>query len=466
MFEKIFKLSENNTNVRIEVVAGITTFLTMAYIIFVQPTMMSHSGIDFGAATMATCLASAGATLLMAFWAKYPIALAPGMGVNAYFAYTLVPALVQAGYDEPWQIGLGVVFVAGLMFMLLTAVGIRETLMNAISLSMKNAIAVGIGMFISFIGLKNASVIQPHDATYITLTDKFLSPDLLVFFVGLLVAAACHDRGVKGSILIGIIASFVTAVCLKFGLPAMGYGDAEFVAQSQLMTSFQLDAVVTKGVVETPPSIGPTFMAMNIGDVFTQFVFPFVIIFLFIDMFDTMGTLIGVSEQAGFTKDGKIPRVGKAMGADAIGTTVGACLGTSTVTAYIESAAGVEQGGRTGLTAVVVAIGFLLAIFFTPVVEIIASYPAITSPALVIVGAMMIRNVTRIAWDDYSESIPAFLIIVGIPFSFSIGDGMAIGFIAYPIIKLLAGKVRQITPTTAILAVLLLGYFIFLRAKF
>ncbi|QDU35070.1 putative adenine permease PurP [Poriferisphaera corsica] len=466
MLNKIFQLQDNNTNVRTEVLAGITTFLTMAYIIFVQANLMSSSGIESGAAIMATCLASAFATLLMGLWAKYPIALAPGMGVNAYFAYTLIPALQEEGYAAPWQVGLGVVFVAGLAFILLTAVGIRETIMNAISRSMKNAIAVGIGLFIAFIGLKNATVIAPHAATYITLTDNLLNPDLAVFLVGLFVAAACHDRKIKGSILLGILASFITAIALKNILPMTAWAESDFVTNSALMQQFTLTHVTENGILETPPSIMPTLLQMDIAAVFSTFVFPFVIIFLFIDMFDTMGTLIGVSEQAGFVKDGKIPRVGKAMGADALGTTVGATLGTSTVTAYIESAAGVEQGGRTGLTAVVVAIGFLLAIFFTPVIQIIASYPSITAPALVIVGAMMIRNVVRIDWDDYSESIPAFLIIVGIPFSFSIGDGMAIGFIAYPIIKVLSGKRKDLNFTSVVLAIALLGYFIFLRAEF
>lgn len=462
MLERFFRLRENGTTVRTEVLAGITTFLTMAYIIVVQPAMLSSppASMDFQAVTAATCIASAFASILMGLWAKYPVALAPGMGVNAYFAFVLVPAAASAGFDRPWAVGLGVVFVAGLIFLALTFLKVREWIFDAVSPSLKNGIAAGIGLLIAFIGFQNAGLVVDNPATMVSLHPRFYSPDLIVLFVGLLVASVLHVRRVPGSILLGIVASGVTAVALKLAIPLLPAS----VAASEAVAASKLAGFHFSGDYFGIPDVRPTLLAMDLGAVFTPAILPFVIVFLFIAMFDAMGTLVGVAEQAGFMRDNKLPRVGRAMGADAVGGLAGAALGTSTVTAYIESAAGVEQGGRTGLTAIVAACGFLLAMFFAPLLQVIGSYPPITASALILVGAMMLRNVTKIAWDDYSESIPAFLIIIGIPLSFSIGDGMALGFMAYPLVKLLSGRGRDVSGTIYVLAALLVAYFVFVRA--
>ena len=452
MLTRWFQLHEYGTNLRTEILAGMTTFLTMAYIIVVQPAMLSGqmsdspTGLDAGAVMVATCIAAAASTLLMGLWARYPIALAPGMGVNAYFVFTMIPEAENAGHNG-WQVALGVVFVAGVLFLLLTALGVRERIMDAISPSLKNAIAVGIGLFIAFIGFKNAGLIQDHPVTFVHLQPDLTTPGLLVFFVGLLTATALHVVKVRGSILLGILASTAVAgiwhLTAASGLPGFTVADR---------------------IVSAPPSITPTLLQMDLAAVFTQAIFPFVLIFVFIDMFDTMGTLIGVAEQGGFMKDNKLPRAGRALGSDALGTVAGAALGTSTITSYIESVTGVEQGGRTGLVCVVVAIGFLLALFFAPVIHMIGSYPPITASALVLVGAMMMRNVVRIDWDDYTEAIPAFLIILGMPLTFSIGDGIALGLSVYPILKLISGRGKELTLVTCVLSLVLIVYFVRLRS--
>ncbi len=469
MLERLFRLSEHQTNVRTEVLAGATTFLTMAYIIFVQPAVLSGAmfgkptGMDFGAVMTATCLSAALATLLMALYARYPIAQAPGMGENFFFVFSAVPGAAAAGFSNSWQVALGCVFVSGALFLILSVIGLREMIFNAISPSLKNGIAGGIGLFIAFIGLQNAGLIIKDPGTAVRMNTHFASPDLLVLAAGLLFTAALYARRTKGAILWGIVVATVLAAIFKLLLPYLPAPatSAPDIADSMLAKRFEL----AKGFVAMPPALGPTFLRMDVMHALSPRMLPFVFVFLFMLVFDALGTLIGVCKQAGFLRDNKLPRAKQAMLSDAVGTVAGAALGTSTVTSFIESASGVAQGGRTGLTGVVVAVLFLLSLFFGPVVAMVGSYPPITAPALVIVGAMMIQNVTKIAWDDYSESIPAFLVLIGIPLSFSIADGLALGFISYPIIKLLSGKGREIGWLTYVLAVVLIAYFVFLRRQ-
>jgi AGZA family xanthine/uracil permease-like MFS transporter len=464
MLERFFRLAENRTSPRVEILAGVTTFLTMAYIIFVQPAVLSGvmfgkpTGMDFGAVTTATCLSAALATAIMALYARYPIAQAPGMGENFFFVFSAIPAATAAGFANGWQIALGTVFVSGVLFLILSLVGLREMIFNAVSPSLKNGIAAGIGLFIAFIGLQNAGLILKDPGTALKLNAHFASPDLIVFFVGLLTTAVLHVRGVRGSILWGILAATALAIALKLTLSGTA---SPVVAESKLMTQFQF----AKGVVAAPPSLAPTLLQIDVPHALSAKMLPFVFVFLFMLMFDAIGTLIGVCEQAGFMRDNKLPRAKQAMVSDAVGTVAGAALGTSTVTSFIESAAGVEQGGRTGLTGLVVSALFLLALFFSPLIAMVGSYPPITAPALVIVGAMMIQNVAKIDWKDYSESVPAFLTMIGVPLSFSIADGLALGFITYPIIKLFAGKGREVGWLTYMLAVVLVLYFIFVRSR-
>ncbi len=420
MLDKFFKLSDHNTNVHTELVAGVTTFLTMSYILFVQPAVLSTdfagnpTGLSMDAVLLATCLASFIATLIMGLYANYPIAQAPGMGENFFFI-TVVMALAAKGIANPAHAALGVVLVAGVIFLVLSLVRAREAIIDAVSPSLKNGIAVGIGLFIAFIGLKNAGVIVASKGTFVTLNPNLAAnPDMWIFFGILLLTAILQTLRVPGSILIGIVVG--TGVSLLMG--KVKYGG--FYGLPRDHAFFKCDVKTVWNSI--------------------HLLWPYILIFLFMDMFDTVGTLIGVSEQAGFIKDNKLPRANRALVSDAIGTVAGAAMGTSTVTSFIESAAGVEQGGRTGLTSVFTAALFLLAIFFTPLFKLVGSYAPITAPALVIVGAMMMRNVSKIPWDDYSEAIPSFLIILGIPLCFSIADGLAMGLIAYPIVKLFSGK--------------------------
>ncbi|MBI5386674.1 MAG: NCS2 family permease [Verrucomicrobia bacterium] len=471
MLNRLFALAEHQTTVRTEVLAGLTTFITMAYIIFVQPAVLTGAitgrptGMDFGAVTAATCLSAALASVIMGLYARYPVAQAPGMGQNFFFVLGAVPAATAAGFANAWEVALGVVFISGVLFLLLSFFGVREAVLDAISPSLKHAIAVGIGLFIAFIGLRNAGlIVMPQSpGAEIHLNPHLASPDLLVFFFGLLLAAALHTRRVAGSILWGIAGATALAIALKLSLPLWpaSWAESPLVQDSMLVKRFSL----ATGLVSLPPSLAPTFLKLDLRHALSFAMAPFIIVFLFMVLFDTVGTLIGVAEQAGFIKNNQLPRAKQAFASDALATTLGACLGTSTVTSYIESAAGVEQGGRTGLTAVVAGAFFLLALFFTPVIAMVGSYAPITAPALVLVGAMMIRNVARIDWSDYSESIPAFLIMVGIPLSYSIGDGLAVGFLSYPLLKLLAGRGREVKWVLYALGVLLLAYFVFVRGK-
>jgi AGZA family xanthine/uracil permease-like MFS transporter len=469
ILDRLFKLSGNGTNVRTEVLAGLTTFLTMAYIVFVQPAVLSgkmfgiDTGMDFGAVTTATCLSAALATAVMAIYARYPIAQAPGMGENFFFVFSAIPAATAAGFANGWQVALGVVFVSGVLFLILSLVGLRELIFNSISPSMKNGIAAGIGLFIAFIGLQQSGVIIKDPGSAVKLNAHLASPDSIVFFIGLMTTAVLHARRVRGSILWGILVATVLTCLFKIALPQMpsAISAAPEVTESMLMKRFEL----AKALLAPPPSLAPTFLKMDVVHALTAKMLPFIFVFLFMLTFDAIGTLIGVCEQAGFMRDNKLPRAKQAMVSDAIGSVAGATFGTSTVTSFIESAAGVEAGGRTGLTGLVVAALFLFALFFSPLIAMIGSYPPITAPALAIVGAMMMQNVTKIHWKDYTESIPAFLIIIGIPFSYSIADGLALGFISYPVIKGFSGRGREISWLTYLLAIVLVLYFVFVRTK-
>ncbi len=443
MLERYFRLSAHHTNVRRELTAGLVTFLTMSYIIFVNPAILSRfdgqpTGLEYNAVFVATCVASAVATLIMGLRANYPIALAPGMGHNVFFV-GVISSLAALGFPSPWRVALGAVFIAGMLFLLLSTLGLREAIIDAISPSMKNSIAVGIGLFIAFIGLRGGGLIADNPGTLVSLNPQFLSPDVAVFCVGFLVTGVLFVRRVPGAILCGIVASGVLAAAL---------------GQIEPPTS----------VVGWPRVERSAFLQMDLVHAVLPACVPFIVIFLFMDLFDTIGTLIGVAEQAGLMEDGRLPRARQALAADAVGTVVGACLGTSTVTSYIESAAGVEQGGRTGLTAVTVAVLFLLALPFSGIVQAVGQHAPITAAALVFVGIMMMRNVTRVAWDDASEAVPAAVVILGIPLCYSIADGMALGLITYPVLKLLGGRGREVGWLSCALAVVLVLYFVFVRA--
>ncbi|MGI6432286.1 MAG: NCS2 family permease [Sphaerochaetaceae bacterium] len=420
--EKLFKLSAHKTNVRTEVIAGVTTFLTMAYILIVNPLILSDAGMDFGAVFTATALSSAIATLVMAFLANLPFALAPGMGLNAFFAYAVV---ITMGYS--WQQALTAVFIEGIIFIILTAFNIREAIVNSIPENVKKAISVGIGLFIAFIGLQNAGIIV-GGATLVELGD-ILHGNALLALIGLIITGILVGFKVRGALLIGIVITTIIGIPMKVTTWAGG--------------SF------------LPPSLAPTFMAFSFKDMFTVDMIVIVFTFLFVDMFDTVGTLIGCATKAGIMeKDGSIPKCKEALFADAVGTTVGAMLGTSTVTTYVESSAGVTEGGRTGLTSLVVSILFLVSLFLSP---LFISVPgAATAPALILVGLFMITPVKEIEFEDATEGLPAFLTILFMITSYSIANGIMFGALSWIILKLCTKRVKEITPMMIIIAVLLL----------
>lgn len=429
--EKFFELKEHGTTVRTEVIAGITTFLTMAYILIVQPLTLAETGMDFGAVFTATAISSLIATLVMALWAKLPFALAPGMGLNAFFAFTVV-----IGMGQTWQFALTAVFLEGIIFIILTLLNVREAIVNSIPQNIKRAISVGIGLFIAFIGFKNAGMIVGYPPTLVTLGD-FSAPAVLVATVGLVGTSVLVALKFKGALLVGILGTAIIGI--PVGVTTVG---PDF------------------SVVSAPPSLAPIFMQFEWSQVFTFEMVLVVFTFLFVDMFDTVGTLVGVSTKAGLlSEDGKIPRVKQALMADAIGTTVGAMLGTSTVTTYIESAAGIEEGGRTGLTALVTAFLFLIALFFSQVFLLIPA--AATAPALILVGVFMASPVKDIDFEDYTETIPAFMTMILMPLTFSISDGIVMGVLAYLFLKVLTGRHKEITPLTYIVGVFfLISFFV------
>ncbi len=439
MIERLFRLSQNGTSVRTEIIAGLTTFLTMAYIVFVQPTVLSAAGMDFGAVLTATCIASAIATLLMGLLANYPIAVAPAMGHNFYFAFSVVIAM-----RVPWQVALGAVAIAGTLFILTAGIGLRERLITAIPESLKHAMAVGIGLLVALIGLEWGGLVVDSPGTLVTL-GRLGSPAALLTLFGLLVMAVLMARRVPGALLMGILAS--ASVGLASGL------------------------VTYRGMVSAPPSITPTFMQLDVAGAFSPAMLPVVLVFFFLALFDSVGTLVGVASQAGLMRGSVLPRAKQALLSDAVGTVIGAGLGTSTVTAYIESSTGVAAGGRTGLANVVTAILFLASLCFFPLVKMIGGgyttdggltlYPVV-APALVLVGTMMMSNVRSVDWNDLTESIPAFLTIVMMPLAVSITDGIAFGFVAYAVLKLATGRAREAHGLVYLFAVLFILRYAFL----
>ena len=420
ILERLFRLQENDSDAVTEVRAGIVAFLTTSYIIFVQPAVLSNAGMDFGAVMTATCLASAVGCLIMGLWANYPIVLAPGMGINFYFTYTVV-----LGQGIPWETALGAVFISGVILILLTLFRFRELIINVIPEYLKNGIAAGIGIFISFIGLVQGGWVTDHPGALVQLGNLKSLPAVFTL-CGVLLIAVLLQRRVTGAIFIGM------AVMSLLGLP---FGLVEF-----------------SGLVSSPPDLAPTLLKMDLAGALDLGVLTIVGVFVFVDLFDTAGTLVGIGQQGGFMKYGKLPRANRALMPDAVATTAGAAFGTSTVTCYIESSAGIAEGGRTGLASVVTACLFLLALFFAPLAKMIGGgyvvdgtifYP-ITAPVLIIVGCLMAGNLSHINWKQWDEALPSYLIVIGMPLTYSIADGMALGFISYPLIKVFSGKAREV----------------------
>lgn len=429
MLETIFKITANESTIRRECIAGLTTFITMVYIVFVNPAMLAQTGMDQGAAFIATCIAAAIGCFIMGFWANYPIALAPGMGLNAFFTYGVV-----LGMGHTWQAALGAVFISGCIFLFLSLFKIREWVINAIPTVLKQAIATGIGAFLALIALKNAGIIVASPATYVQLGDLTSAGPLLAILSFFVIAALLY-RDIKSGVLISIF--LVTAIALSMGL------------------------VDYQGVISSPPSLMPTLMQMDLTSAFEISMLSVIFAFLFVDLFDTSGTLVAVSQKAGLTDNkGNIPRLGRALTADSSATVAGAMLGTSTTTSYIESVAGVSVGGRTGLTAVVVGLCFLLMMFFAPLAQMVPAYA--TAGAILYVSVLMLQNLKFVNWDDMTDAIPVSVVLLMTPLTFSIADGIALGFISYSAAKLLCGKQDQISISVWILTALFVAKFAFL----
>lgn len=442
--EKLFKLKEHNTTVKTEVMAGITTFLTMAYILAVNPNMLSASGMDSGAVFTATALASALATFIMAFWANYPIALSAGMGLNAYFAYTVCLGQLN-GIEDPWKIALAAVLVEGIIFIILSFFKLRETIVNAIPENLKYGITSGIGLFIAFVGLKGAGVVVSDDSTLVAL-GNFGRPEVALCLIGILVIAVMNHYNVKGSILWGILITWILGIIAQ--LTGWYVVDPDAGAAS-LIPSLSASSFI-------PPSISSTFCKFDfawIGSHLSEFV-VIVFSFLFVDMFDTIGTVIGVAEKADLLdEDGNLPRVGRVLMADAIGTVAGSMLGTSTVTSFVESSSGVAEGGKTGLTAMTTGILFLVALFLSPIFLAIPSFA--TAPALVIVGFFMASSIKKMNFDgDLADSIGGYLEFLMMPLTYSIANGIMFGVLAWFIIKVCSGQVKKIHPVMYIVCAL------------
>ena len=442
--EKLFKLKEHNTTVKTEVMAGITTFLTMAYILAVNPNMLSASGMDNGAVFTATALASALATFIMAFWANYPIALSAGMGLNAYFAYTVCLGQLQ-GIDDPWKIALAAVLVEGIIFIILSFFKLRETIVNAIPENLKYGITSGIGLFIAFVGLKGAGVVVSDDSTLVAL-GNFRRPEVALCLIGILVIAVMNHYNVKGSILWGILITWVLGIIAQ--LTGWYVVDPDAGAAS-LIPSLSASSFI-------PPSISSTFCKFDfawIGSHVSEFV-VIVFSFLFVDMFDTIGTVIGVAEKADLLdEDGNLPRVGRVLMADAIGTVAGSMLGTSTVTSFVESSSGVAEGGKTGLTAMTTGILFLVALFLSPIFLAIPSFA--TAPALVIVGFFMASSIKKMEFDgDLADAVGGYLAFLMMPLTYSIANGIMFGVLAWFIIKVCTGQLKKIHPVMYIVCAL------------
>lgn len=455
MLEKMFKLSENHTTIKTEVVAGITTFMTMAYILAVNPNMLGNefgSNMDATAVLIATCLASFVGTLAMALLANYPFALAPGMGLNAYFSFTVCGAM---GYS--WQVALMAVFIEGLIFIVLSLTNVREAIFDAIPSTLKKGVSAGIGLFIAFIGLQGAHIVVANDSTLVSYVDfagnwNTQGICAVLALIGLMVTTVLYIKGIKGSILIGIVATWVLGILME--LLGVYTVDIEAGFYSLIPTFGMTDFT----------AIGKTFGQCFQADFSSVGIFNFIVVllsFLFVDMFDTIGTLIGVSSKAGMLdKDEKLPRIRPALLADAIATSVGAVFGTSTTTTFVESSAGVGEGARTGLASVVTGFLFLLAIFFAPIFTAIPGFA--TAPALIFVGFLMVSSILQVNFDDVIEAVPAYLCMIAMPLVYSISEGIAIGVISYVVIHLVCGKSKKITPLMYVLAVLFICKYIFL----
>lgn len=426
MIERFFKLTENDTDVRTELLAGVTTFLTLAYIVFVNPSILAASGMDQGAVFVATCLAAAFGTAIMGLYANYPVALAPGMGLNAYFTYGVV-----LGMGHSWQVALGAVFLSGLIFLGLSLLPIREWIINAIPRPLKIAISAGIGLFLAIIALKNAGIVADHPATLVTLGDLG-RPEPLLASARFMIIATLTARRVPGAILIAILG--ITAAGVMLGVSA------------------------SNGVFSMPPSMAPTFMQMDIAGALNIGLVAIVFAFLFVDLFDTAGTLVGLAHRAGMLdENGRLPRLRKALVADSAATIAGAMMGTSTTTSYIESAAGINAGGRTGLTAVVVAVLFLACLFLSPLAGTVPAYA--TAPALLFVACLMVRGLAEIDWDDITDVAPAVITTIAMPLTFSIATGIGFGFISYAVIKASSGRADQVGVGVWVIAALFVVKF-------
>ena len=452
MLEKLFHIKESNSSIKVEVMAGITTFMTMAYILAVNPNLLSASGMDATAVLIATCLASFIGTLAMALLANYPFALAPGMGLNAYFAFTVCGTM---GYS--WKVALVAVFIEGIIFIVLSLTNVREAVFNAIPMSLKKGVGAGIGLFIAFIGLQGAHIVVDNSSTllsYVDFRENWHTEGIcaLLALIGLLLTAVLYIKKIKGSILIGILATWILGMLCQ----------AAGIYQVDVETGFY--SLYPSLALTDFSKIGETFGQCFTADFSGVGILNFIVVllsFLFVDMFDTIGTLIGVSDKAGMLdKDGKLPRVKQALLADAIATSAGAVLGTSTTTTFVESSAGVGAGARTGLASVTTGLLFLLAIFFAPVFTAIPGFA--TAPALIFVGFLMVSAIVKIDFEDMSEAVPAYLCLIAMPLMYSIAEGIAIGVISYVIINLVCGKTKKITPLMYVLAVLFICKYIFL----
>jgi adenine/guanine/hypoxanthine permease len=431
LLERIFRLTENHTTIRRELLAGLTTFMTMAYIVVVNPQILSQAGMPVEGVLFATCISAALATLVMGLWANYPIALAPGMSLNAYFTYSIV-----IGRGIPWQTVLGVVLLSGVAFLVLTLTRVREHIVNGIPDSLKYGTAAGIGLFIAFVGFRNAGIIVANQATFVGLGKLSHAPVILAA-VGILVTAILLARKVESAILIGI--AVIALVGIPFGVSHWPSHLFSLPMPWGTVFKFDLRAAANLGLAEL------------------------VFVFFFVDLFDNVGTLVAVCEQGGFLRNGKLPRANRALMADAFGTILGAVTGTSTVTSYIESAAGVAAGARTGLGNVVVAAGFVLAMFCAPIITAIPAYA--TAPALIIVGALMCGSMAKVKWDDFTDSIPAFLTLIVTPLTFSIATGLSLGLLSFTFIKLFAGRRKEVSPLIWVLTLLFLARYAFLGAE-
>ena len=428
MLTAFFKLNELKTNIRTEIMAGVTTFLTMAYIIFVNPDILSTTGMDKGAVFVATCLAAAIASTIMGLWANYPIALAPGMGLNAYFAFVVVGHL---GY--PWQVALGAVFISGIICVVLSLLPVRRWIVDSIPRSQKMAISAGIGFFLGLIALKSMGIVVANEATLLTVGD-LLKPEVILSAGGFFFMIAIHHLRVPGSIMIAILAVAVAGMLL--GL-----------------------APIPHAIVDTPPSLAPTFLKLDIVDAFEVGIVVIIFTFVIVDLFDTAGTFVGLCQRAGFLdENGRMPRLRQALTADSSASAIGALLGTSSTTSYIESAAGINAGGRSGLTAITVAVLFLLALVFSPIATAIPSFA--TAPAILFVACIMARSIAGVEWDDLTESVPAVITTIGMPFTASIATGIGLGFIAYTAIKLACGRAREVSAAMWLVSAVFLVHFL------